>query len=220
MQSSELRVDGDATVQVWCNNLLIVSSVVDNQAHWSLSSRDGLVPGAQCQLRIPLTSPLFDTLEPTTTINDNRFALNDGSMAPTFATSSFIVPNKGSTTTINAGFRSIWSIGDLVWFDNNANGMQDSNETGIANVIVQLNDDNTLLATTTTTNDGRYLFGSRQFRLKPSTSYRLTIDGKQSSLSNYRPTFKNVNDTNLDSDFEMVCVVCYQQISSIVIINY
>jgi hypothetical protein len=57
-------------------------------------------------------------------------------------------------------------IGNRVWADSNANGVQDSNETGIQNTSVQLwadtNSDNTVdtqVGTTTTDANGSYVFG-------------------------------------------------------------
>lgn len=57
-------------------------------------------------------------------------------------------------------------IGNLVWNDANANGVQDSNESGIQNVAVQLwadtNGDNvvdTQVGATTTNSTGNYIFG-------------------------------------------------------------
>lgn len=57
-------------------------------------------------------------------------------------------------------------IGNLVWNDTNANGIQDSNESGIQNVAVQLwadtNNDNvvdTQIGTATTNSTGNYIFG-------------------------------------------------------------
>jgi LPXTG-site transpeptidase (sortase) family protein len=51
------------------------------------------------------------------------------------------------------------SIGDFVWNDINANGIQDAGEIGIGNVTVNLyNGNGTLAASTTTAADGSYLF--------------------------------------------------------------
>ncbi len=56
------------------------------------------------------------------------------------------------------------SIGDRVWLDNNANGIQDDGETGISNATVKLlNADGILvIATTTTDSDGLYSFTNLQ----------------------------------------------------------
>ncbi len=51
------------------------------------------------------------------------------------------------------------SVGDFVWEDANGNGLQDVGEAGIANVTVNLYDDNSqLVQTTRTDSSGKYLF--------------------------------------------------------------
>ncbi len=68
-----------------------------------------------------------------------------------------------SRTDVDFGYRTVGtlSIGDRVWKDANANGLQDSGETGVNGVTVQLlNSGGTVIATTTTSGDGNYSFGS------------------------------------------------------------
>ena len=67
-----------------------------------------------------------------------------------------------SRTDVDFGYRTIGtlSIGDRVWKDANANGLQDSGETGISGVTVQLLSGSTVIATTTTNSSGNYTFGS------------------------------------------------------------
>ena len=54
------------------------------------------------------------------------------------------------------------SIGDRIWYDNNANGIQDAGEAGVAGVTVELRDNvgtfGNILATTVTDANGNYLF--------------------------------------------------------------
>ena len=71
-----------------------------------------------------------------------------------------------SDNTIDFGFFSHGSIGDFVWNDVNANGIQDSGEPGIAGVTVTLSNG----ATTTTSASGAYLFSN----LAPGT-YTVTV---------------------------------------------
>ena len=71
-----------------------------------------------------------------------------------------------SDNTIDFGFFSHGSIGDFVWNDVNANGIQDSGEPGIAGVTVTLSNG----ATTITSASGAYLFSN----LAPGT-YTVTV---------------------------------------------
>ncbi len=60
---------------------------------------------------------------------------------------------------IDAGFVRVGSIGDYVWFDKNANGIQDTNEIGVTGIKVYLLDDKGNIIDSTTTDDmGKYLF--------------------------------------------------------------
>jgi len=68
--------------------------------------------------------------------------------------------NENSNLTVDFGLFRPASIGNLVWFDRDADGVQDGgDETGIGGVTVRLYDaSNTLIATTTTAADGSYGF--------------------------------------------------------------
>jgi hypothetical protein len=62
-------------------------------------------------------------------------------------------------TDVDFGYRGTASIGDRVWNDANANGIQDAGETGVDGVVVALYDSTgALLITTTTDLNGNYLF--------------------------------------------------------------
>jgi hypothetical protein len=64
-------------------------------------------------------------------------------------------------TDVDFGYRNTGSVGDRVWLDSNGNGTQDSGETGINGVTVQLlNSAGTVVATTTTSGDGNYTFSN------------------------------------------------------------
>ncbi len=64
--------------------------------------------------------------------------------------------------TIDAGVYNptlIGALGDYVWYDLNSNGIQEAGEPGVPGVMVELyNDNDNHLATTTTDNNGKYLF--------------------------------------------------------------
>lgn len=78
-------------------------------------------------------------------------------------------------------------LGDFVWLDSDANGIQDSGEPGLAGVVVNLrNSSGTLLATTITDADGRYYFhdpvayGTNEYQVEFVTpsGYRATSSKK------------------------------------------
>ncbi len=76
----------------------------------------------------------------------------DTSVAPNYL--SFKVP--ADTTGGNA---PLAQLGDTVWEDSNANGVQDAGEQGIAGVTVELKDSTGSIVKTTSTNaDGQYFF--------------------------------------------------------------
>ncbi|MEM7531643.1 MAG: SdrD B-like domain-containing protein [Chloroflexota bacterium] len=70
------------------------------------------------------------------------------------------LPSNTEMLTLDAGLSSLVTVGDLVWFDDNHNGVQDENEAGVPGVQVKLftalGED--LDRSTTTDADGHYLF--------------------------------------------------------------
>ena len=66
-----------------------------------------------------------------------------------------IIKRSGGTATGD----KTYSLGDYVWEDTNKDGIQDSDEKGIAGVTVTLKDsDGNVLKTTTTDESGKYKF--------------------------------------------------------------
>jgi SdrD B-like domain len=72
--------------------------------------------------------------------------------------------------TVDFGFFRPASLGNFVWNDANANGVQDAGELGIQGVTVELYKNNVLVASTTTGTNGEYTFTN----LIPGTDY--TVD--------------------------------------------
>ncbi len=88
-------------------------------------------------------------------------------------------------------------IGERVWLDTNRNGMQDSSEQGIAQVVLELWDTatDTRISQTTTDNSGYYLFGGPYARnlpfgvfLKENAPYEIRIQKGQLALNGLLPT--------------------------------
>ena len=99
-------------------------------------------------------------------------------------------------------------IGDKVWLDQNANGLQDSGEPGLGFVNLQLYQGNTLVGTTMSDGLGYYAFnvwnvnnGTTSLSddgLKANTAYQIRIAADQPALNGLRPTSTNVGSTNAE----------------------
>ncbi len=96
--------------------------------------------------------------------------------ATTATTHDVSIVDGSMTTAADFGFANLGAIGNTVFADANSNGTQDWNESGVANVAVQLWEDldadgtYALLDTTLTDIDGAYSFSA----LQPG-SYRIVI---------------------------------------------
>ncbi len=102
--------------------------------------------------------------------------------------------------TVDAGIVSLKSsLGDTVWFDQNGNGVQDANEVGVPNVIVELRDaTGKVLDSQKTDANGKYLFTN----LDPGT-YNVRFD-PASLPSGYGFTSANGTDDTTNSDANTV----------------
>jgi len=117
-------------------------------------------------------------------------ALNDDTIAVTLA------PGEDDANN-NFVEELLASIGDFVFRDDNANGLQDIDEVGIENVVVELLDTNQVVLNTTLTDlDGAYLFDD----LAPGT-YKVRFQAPEGFVT----SSKNIlgtpgDDTPNDSD--------------------
>lgn len=105
--------------------------------------------------------------------------------------------NGSSNFTYDFGVFKGNGLGDFVWLDENANGIQDSGEPGIANVTVRLRNVSTdaILATTTTGSDGFYYFyDPQQYGTNNYTIEFVTPSGLVATASNQG------SDDSRDSD--------------------
>ena len=95
-------------------------------------------------------------------------------------------------------------IGDYVWEDTDGDGIQNSNEFGIANITVKLFEGSTEVGSATTDTNGYYYFGGASDKsmtigsLKFNTDYQLRID--LATLSPKFPTLQDVDLNQRDSD--------------------
>ncbi|UBH18925.1 carboxypeptidase regulatory-like domain-containing protein [Macrococcus armenti] len=101
-------------------------------------------------------------------------------------------------TTIDSGFIKVYDLGDKVWYDEDQDGIQDANESGIEGVTVTLTKPDGTTVTTTTDANGNYIFTDL-----PNGDYVVTFetpDGYNGS------TVVNTGDDTLDSDGQVVNV--------------
>ena len=130
-------------------------------------------------------------------------ASTDSNPNPSGTTPTDLTPGGSSDLTVDFGYYQKVTIGDFVWNDVNANGIQDAGETGIQNVTLTLNGTSdagaTVIDTAKTDSTGHYLFTEA-----PGT-YTVTVDATNfttgGALAGYTvsPTLQGTN-TAIDSN--------------------
>jgi serine-aspartate repeat-containing protein C/D/E len=178
-------VSGDSDLQVW------IGTTNDPYGN-HLTLNDALLSGMFTEVdNTTLTSTRWAD------VNGNALAGNvvviAASTADTTPNDYFKVKNLDLCTP-QCGLTA--SIGDRIWYDNDADGIQDSGESGVAGVRIDLMDGaNNKVGTTTTDSSGKYLFKD----LAPG-QYQVNID--ESTLpTGYSFTASNQgNDDAKDSD--------------------
>jgi len=113
----------------------------------------GLVPGTYAVQVDPPAGSVFTTQD----AGDDTL---DSDVDASGRTANFDLPAGTSVLDIDAGILSLSSIGDFIFNDENANGIQDAGETGVTGATVTLLDDagNPVGAPVTTGSDGLYVF--------------------------------------------------------------
>ena len=133
-------------------------------------------------------------LEPTLAhVGDDRLDSNGLSTTATI--------NNADNMSVDSGFYqpvveptpvpATYELGDYVWNDTNRDGIQNSNETGIAGVTVTLTKPDGSTETTTTDSSGKYVFKGLE-----NGEYIVTF----TTPEGYVPTTINVGDERLDSN--------------------
>ncbi len=97
---------------------------------------------------------------------------NDSDIDIAGYTPAFVVPASGKLRTLDAGFVLLVNVGNFVWSDRDADGVQDAGEPGIEGVTVQLWDaaKTTLVDTDVTDANGSYTV-----RAPAGASYRVRV---------------------------------------------
>jgi len=117
------------------------------------------------------------------------------------------LPSGGKDETLDVGLVGGSTIGDLVWYDINNNGLQESDEPGFAGIMVELiNSDGIVIDTDTTDDNGGYLFAANPARytlaFKAPAGYRFVAQdaaGQDDKDSDVDPATGRVSDVILES---------------------
>ena len=163
------------------------------------------------------------TFDPNTLPEDHQFALaNAGTdeAADSDADASGVTPivtlsSGEDNTSIDAGIVKPASLGDTVFFDNNGDGIQDSGESGVANVTVTLTgggadgviadnpattsvDESADNSTATTITDASGNYGFSE--LNPGEEYQVTFNESTLPFNHQFTTAEVGTDETADSD--------------------
>ena len=135
----------------------------------------------------------FTLLSPTT---DNNVAENGFSLCHLAIDGDY---------TIHGGFTILGVVGDKVWNDLNGNGLQDTGENGISNVMVTLYDSDDILINQTSTNqNGNYSFQNLfpgLYYLHFDVSENFTAVNVNNSNASLNSNITNANGLNTTSLF-------------------
>ncbi len=168
-----------------CQGVAIDTVYTDNSGYYLFS---GLKPG-EYKISVLMPNGYYLTTENTTDDDKDSDIENDG-----FSICEFLESGE-KNHTYDIGLYRMAGIGDKVWEDLNANGIQENGEPGVENVTVELwNCNNDLLKTIVTDQDGIYLFDT----LVPG-NYKI----KFVLPPNYHFTQANAGSDTLDSDADV-----------------
>jgi len=129
--------------------------------------------------------------------NDAGIDTIDSDADPSDGRVTFTLVAGTDDTSRDAGLMPLLTIGDRVWRDDDADGVQDAGEPGLDGITVRLLDDAaTILATTTTAGGGMYAFANR-----PPAAYAIEVVNPNAAI--YRFTLQDQGgDDALDSDVD------------------
>ena len=167
-------------------------------------SFEGLTPG---EYKVKFVAP--DGFKFTTpNVGDDDTIDSDADPTMDGMTETVILESGDFNGTLDAGLVQPASLGDFVFEDSNANGIQDAGEVGIAGVEVKLLADtdndgliDDVVGITTTSADGSYLFPS----LAPGVEYKVMFS-QPGGFDGVSPRQAG-NDPSIDSDGLMSDVV-------------
>ena len=157
---------------------------------------ENLIPN-EYYLKFTAPATYVVTVENNETYGDTNDSDVNNTHTPSGATGNYILNSRDDNRSVDAGFYIPASIGNRIWLDTNADGIQDPNES---NVTVDVNvtlyyDSNNSIAQTQTANNGSYLFTN----IAPNKYYISFSLPAGYIVSEQNVTANGTDDTN-DSD--------------------
>ncbi|MEZ0483456.1 SdrD B-like domain-containing protein, partial [Fibrella aquatica] len=176
------------TVTLYQNGSAVATTTTNSTGFYSFT---GLTPGTSNSYVVGFTAPSgFST---TTPLSGTDKSLDSDADPITGRSQSVTLASGENNPTIDAGFyQPTAGLGDYVFEDKNANGIQDAGDSPIQGVTVTLYTNSSAIATTTTDVNGAYSFTG----LTPGTPYVVGF-GKPAG---FEPTLVGVGNDALDSD--------------------
>ena len=202
----DLNEPGIADVGVmilWTNAANVVTTnytTTDNTGHYQFTEAPGTYGVMVNPTNFLAGGPLVGYVA---TATGQGTAATDSNASPSATT----VAEGGSDLTVDFGFYKPVTIGDFVWNDANANGIQEIGEAGIAGVTLTLTGtDGTghaVNATTTTDTTGHYLFteapGTYTVSVSPPSGYTPTLTGQGTTATDSNPSPSGTTPATLAS---------------------
>ncbi|MCB0037846.1 MAG: hypothetical protein KDE51_27625, partial [Anaerolineales bacterium] len=145
-----------------------------------------------------------NTPVPTATNTPTNTPIATATNTPTITATPEVSPTATHTPVASP----VAMLGDVVWLDSNGDGLQNTDESGLADVTVNLYDDaGKFLASTVTDSDGQYLFTAENVSdgLTMGFSYEIKLDNPanyhpSNSLGNTILTIADAGADDQDSD--------------------
>ncbi|WP_041258294.1 T9SS C-terminal target domain-containing protein [Fibrella aestuarina] len=176
-------------VTLYQNGSAVATTTTDGSGLYSFT---GLTPGTSNSYVVGFGKPSgFDATSANVGSNDG---LDSDADVVTGLTQALTLSSGESNTSVDAGFtRQTAGLGDYVFEDKNANGIQDAGDVPIQGVLVSLYESGSVVRTTTTDANGLYSFTG----LTPGVPYTVGFG----TVAGYSRTLANVgSDDALDSD--------------------
>ena len=175
------------TVELIKGSGVIASKLTGADGHFSFTE---LYPGSYA-LRCANPAGCFSTR-----LLQGSDAARDNDADAGGSTAAFTLASAQSDMTRDIGLIRRAVVGDRVWNDRNGNGTQDTNETGLAGVLVELRDcAGNLVASMNTSTNGGYRFAN----VHPG-SYRLVFRAP----TNFVGALAGLGGNTLDSDADPI----------------